>query len=93
MALISATVIEPGVYFAMNSPAGLIGTNVQQAAQVISGWGFAITPEMLTQIANDVGEHTVLSRTGGAPTLAVETTSYQPVLRDDGGVVSLRHSV
>jgi carbon starvation protein len=71
MALISATVIEPGVYFAMNSPAGLIGTNVQQAAQVISGWGFAITPDMLTQIANDVGEHTVLSRTGGAPTLAV----------------------
>ncbi|MFO1098951.1 MAG: carbon starvation CstA family protein [Xanthobacteraceae bacterium] len=71
MALISATVIEPGVYFAMNSPAGLIGTNVAQAAQVISGWGFAITPDMLTQIAKDVGEHTVLSRTGGAPTLAV----------------------
>jgi len=71
MALISATVIEPGVYFAMNSPAGLIGTNVQEAAQVVSGWGFAITPDMLTQIATDVGEHTVLSRTGGAPTLAV----------------------
>ena len=71
MALISATVIEPGVYFAMNSPAGLIGADVAQAAQVVSGWGFAITPDMLTQIATDVGEHTVLSRTGGAPTLAV----------------------
>lgn len=71
MALISASVIEPGVYFAMNSPAGLIGTTAAQASQVISGWGFVVTPDMLTQIANDVGETTVLSRAGGAPTLAV----------------------
>ena len=71
MAMISATVIEPGIYFAMNSPAGLIGTSVEQAAQVISGWGFAVTPDMLTQMAQDVGEKSVLSRTGGAPTLAV----------------------
>ncbi|NVO13234.1 MAG: carbon starvation protein A [Rhodoplanes sp.] len=71
MALIAATVIEPGVYFAMNSPAGLIGTTVGQASQVISGWGFAVTPEMLAQMAKDVGESTVLSRAGGAPTLAV----------------------
>jgi carbon starvation protein len=71
MAMISATVIEPGIYFAMNSPAGVIGTTVQQAASVISGWGFVISPEMLSQIAQDVGEKTVLSRTGGAPTLAV----------------------
>ncbi|MFD2181961.1 carbon starvation CstA family protein [Rhodoplanes azumiensis] len=71
MAMISATVIEPGVYFAMNSPAGLIGTTVTQASQVISGWGFVVTPEMLTQMAKDVGESTVLSRAGGAPTLAV----------------------
>jgi len=75
MAMISATVIEPGAYFAMNSPAALIGTNVQQAAQVISGWGFVVTPDMLTQIAQDVGEKTVLSRTGGAPTLAVGMAS------------------
>jgi len=71
MALIAACVIDPGVYFSMNSPAGLIGTTPDQAAQVISGWGFAVTPDMLTQIAQDVGEHSILSRAGGAPTLAV----------------------
>ena len=49
MAMIAATVLEPGVYFAMNSPGGLIGTTAAQAAQVISGWGFAVTPDMLTQ--------------------------------------------
>jgi len=71
MALIAASVIEPGIYFAMNSPAGLIGADAAHAAQVISGWGFTITPDMLTQVAKDVGESTVLSRAGGAPTLAV----------------------
>jgi carbon starvation protein len=71
MALIAACVIEPGAYFAMNSPAGLIGTTAAQAAQTISGWGFVITPDALTQLAHDVGETTVLSRAGGAPTLAV----------------------
>ncbi|MTW17804.1 carbon starvation protein A [Rhodoplanes serenus] len=71
MALIAATVIEPGVYFAMNSPAGVIGTTVDKASQVISAWGFLVTPEMLSQMASDVGEHTILSRAGGAPTLAV----------------------
>jgi carbon starvation protein len=71
MAMISASVLEPGTYFAMNSPAGLIGTTPAQAAQVISGWGFAISPEMLTQLAQDVGEKSLLSRVGGAPTLAV----------------------
>jgi carbon starvation protein len=71
MAMIGACVMEPGVYFAMNSPAALIGTNVTQAAQVVSGWGATITPDQISQIARDVGENTVLSRTGGAPTLAV----------------------
>ncbi|MBV8173980.1 MAG: carbon starvation protein A [Verrucomicrobia bacterium] len=71
MAMVAASVIEPGVYFAMNSPAGLIGSTAAQASQVISGWGFTITPDVITQIAHDVGETTVLSRTGGAPTLAV----------------------
>jgi carbon starvation protein len=71
MAMIGATVIEPGIYFAINSPGALIGTNAAQAAQVISGWGFAVTPDMISQIAQDVGEKTLLSRTGGAPTLAV----------------------
>ena len=75
MAMIGATVLEPGVYFAMNSPAGLIGTTAAQATQVVSGWGFSITPDMISQLAQDVGEKTLLSRTGGAPTLAVGMAS------------------
>jgi carbon starvation protein CstA len=75
MAMIGATVLEPGVYFAMNSPAGLIGKAASEAAQVVSGWGFSLTPEMITQLAQDVGEKTLLSRTGGAPTLAVGMAS------------------
>lgn len=71
MALIAACVLEPGVYFAMNSPAALIGTTPQEAAAAISQWGFVVTPEMLSHMAKDVGEQTILSRTGGAPTLAV----------------------
>ena len=71
MALIAASVLEPGVYFAMNSAPAVIGATPEAVAQVISGWGFAIAPETLTQVASDVGEKTILSRTGGAPTLAV----------------------
>ncbi len=71
MAMIGATVIHPGVYFAMNSAAGIIGTTPDHAAQVISSWGFVVTPDVLTQMAKDMGETTLLSRTGGAPTLAV----------------------
>ncbi len=71
MALIAASVLEPGVYFAMNSPAGVIGTTAAQAAQTISSWGFVVTPDMLTDAAKSVGEATILSRAGGAPTLAV----------------------
>jgi carbon starvation protein len=71
MAMIGASVIDPGVYFAMNSSAGLIGTSAEQAAQVISNWGFVVTPDAITQMAKDVGETSIMSRTGGAPTLAV----------------------
>ena len=71
MAMVGASVIEPGIYFALNSPVGLIGTTTAQAAHVVSRWGFTVTPDAITQIARDVGENTVLSRTGGAPTLAV----------------------
>ncbi|OEZ98147.1 carbon starvation CstA family protein [Duganella sp. HH101] len=71
MALVAASTIEPGVYFAMNSPAALIGTTAESAATAISQWGFYVTPEMLTQTARDVGEHSIISRAGGAPTLAV----------------------
>ena len=71
MAMVAASVIEPGIYFAMNSPGAVIGGDVAAAAAKISSWGFIVTPEMLTEMAKDVGEHTILSRTGGAPTLAV----------------------
>jgi carbon starvation protein len=71
MAMIGASVIHPGVYFAMNSSAALLGTTAEHAAQVVSNWGFVVTPDVLTQAARDVGEASILSRTGGAPTLAV----------------------
>lgn len=71
MALVAASVIDPGVYFAMNSPAAVIGTTPEAVAQVVSGWGFTITPEVLTSTAKAVGENTIISRAGGAPTLAV----------------------
>jgi carbon starvation protein len=71
MAMIGASVIHPGVYFAMNSAAGLIGTTAAHAAEVVTSWGFVVTPEYLTQVAHDVGETSILSRAGGAPTLAV----------------------
>ena len=75
MAMIAAAALEPGEYFAMNSPESLIGTTVESAAATISSWGFMVTPEMLSQAAKDVGEESILSRAGGAPTLAVGMAS------------------
>ncbi|MEE1948392.1 carbon starvation CstA family protein [Pseudomonas alcaligenes] len=71
MAMVAASVIEPGVYFAMNSPAAVAGTDVQTVAATVSSWGFLITPEQLEAVARDIGEHSILARAGGAPTLAV----------------------
>ncbi|WP_363350527.1 carbon starvation CstA family protein [Methylocystis echinoides] len=71
MALIAASVLEPGVYFAMNSAPAVIGATPDAAAAAISSWGFAVTPETLAGVAQEVGEKSILSRTGGAPTLAV----------------------
>ena len=76
MALISASIIDPGVYFAMNSPIGSLNPTglpdvALAASQTVSQWGFVITPETLNQIAADVGEKSIISRAGGAPTLAV----------------------
>ena len=71
MALVAASIIDPGVYFAMNSPAAAIGTDAVDVAAKISSWGFVVTPEMLEQTAHNIGEHTIISRAGGAPTLAV----------------------
>ncbi|AYH44151.1 carbon starvation CstA family protein [Azoarcus sp. DN11] len=71
MALVAASIIEPGIYFAMNSPLAVLGPTAESAAQVISNWGFVVTPDVLTQTAAAVGEHTIIARAGGAPTLAV----------------------
>nr|WP_315425687.1 carbon starvation CstA family protein [uncultured Albidiferax sp.] len=71
MALVAASIIEPGVYFAMNSPLAVLGPTAESAAQVSSQWGFVVTPDMLLQTAKDVGETTIIARAGGAPTLAV----------------------
>jgi carbon starvation protein len=71
MAMIAASIIDPGLYFAMNSPAALIGATADHAAQVISGLGFAVDGDVLTGAAHEMGETTLLSRSGGAPTFAV----------------------
>jgi len=71
MAMVAASIIDPGIYFAMNSPAAIIGTDVNNAAQVVSSWGFVISPDVLVATAKDIGESSILSRAGGAPTLAV----------------------
>ncbi len=71
MALVAASIIEPGVYFAMNSPAAAIGTTAVDVAAKVSSWGFVVTPEMLEQTARNIGEGSIISRAGGAPTLAV----------------------
>ncbi|WP_334113898.1 carbon starvation CstA family protein [Acinetobacter parvus] len=71
MAMICATVLDPGVYFAINAPAAVLGTTVDTAAEAVRNLGFIVTPEMLTVLAHEVGESSILSRTGGAPTFAI----------------------
>jgi carbon starvation protein len=73
--MIAACVLTPGAYFAMNSPAAVIGKDVMSAAHAISNFGFTITPDDLKNLAKQIGETTILSRTGGAPTLAVGMAS------------------
>jgi carbon starvation protein len=71
MALIAACLLTPGIYFAINAPAGAIGTTVESAAHAITAWGFTVTPQEIETLARHVGETTLLSRTGGAPSFAV----------------------
>ncbi|MFF2851028.1 carbon starvation CstA family protein [Streptomyces sp. NPDC058001] len=71
MALIAASVLDPGLYYAMNAPAGLLGTTVDSASQAVAGLGFTISPEQLAAAAKAVEESSLVARTGGAPTLAV----------------------
>src|SRR5690349_12010737 len=71
MALCAAALLDPGIYFAINAPLSALGGSVQSAAEVIRGWGFAVTPDQISALAAEVGEKTLLGRTGGAPSLAV----------------------
>jgi carbon starvation protein len=75
MALIAASIIDPGLYYAMNAPAALVGSTVQSASEAVNGLGFAITPAALDAAARSVEESTLVARTGGAPTLAVGMSS------------------
>jgi carbon starvation protein len=71
MAMIAACVLQPGIYFAINSPAGIVGTNPAAVTATITSWGYAVTPADMQQLTSIVGEKTMFARTGGAPSLAV----------------------
>jgi len=71
MAMVAATVLQPGVYFAINSPAGIVGTLPTDAVATISSWGFPVTQQEMAELAGKIGEVTLFNRTGGAPSLAV----------------------
>ena len=71
MAIISASVLDPGVFFAVNSPAGIVGATPEAAVKTISEWGFPVTAAQMEKLASSVGESTLFYRTGGAPSLAL----------------------
>jgi carbon starvation protein len=71
MAMVAACAMSPGVYFAINSPAAIVGSTAESAAATISSWGFPLDPNAMHDLARAVGEQTLLNRAGGAPSLAV----------------------
>ena len=71
MAIVAACVLEPGIYFAINSPAGIVGNEPSEVISKINSWGFSVSLGQMNQLASDVGESTLFARTGGAPSLAV----------------------
>ena len=75
MAMIAATLLDPGVYFAINVGSGIAGATPEAAVQTITGWGFPVTVDQMAQLAKDMGEKTLFARTGGAPSLAVGMAS------------------
>ena len=75
MAMIAATLLDPGVYFAINSGAGVVGATPEMATHTISGWGFPVSVQQMQALAQAMGEHTLFARTGGAPSLAVGMAS------------------
>ncbi len=89
MALIAACALTPGVFFAINAPASALGTTVQSASAAVAHWGFSVSPAELTKLAHDVGETTLLSRTGGAPSLAVGMAQLFAGALSGGGAMAL----
>ncbi len=75
MAMIAAAALQPGVYFAINSPAGIVGADPAAATATISQWGFPVTAPEMAHLADEIGERTLFARTGGAPSLAVGMAS------------------
>jgi carbon starvation protein len=75
MAMIAATLLDPGVYFAINSGAGIVGAAPEAAVHTITGWGFPVTVDQMSNLAKQMGESTLFARTGGAPSLAVGMAS------------------
>jgi len=75
MAMVAACVLEPGVFFAINSPVGIVGSDPSVVIQTINSWGYPVTQNQMEQLAKDVGETTLFARTGGAPSLAVGMAS------------------
>jgi len=89
MALIAACALTPGVYFAINAPASAIGATAASAAEAVRHWGFTLNPTEMQQLAEQVGEKTLLSRTGGAPSLAVGMAHLFSRALSSGGALAL----
>ena len=89
MAIVAACVLQPGIYFAINSPAGIVGQTAVAATATISNWGFPVTAPDMQALAHAVGEQTLFNRTGGAPAFAVGMANIFSQTLGGGTVMAL----